>query len=189
MIPLDLKIDEWERQGVVFEASAILSLVAGANQSETITPTDAGYSFASFKATTKPVVLFSRDISFDGSGVFAYVLRDPEHTGGTDFTSINNANDIKPKEATVEIKIGILGANISNVGVISRMPRFVFGNQSNQGNGGILQTIETPQYIAPNDELLLVFKNYSTSNAQKVASHLRWAEPDRIPQLWSPIDG
>lgn len=188
MISLLNKIDEWERLGVVFEASAIIDLASGANVDPSITPTDSGYSFTSFKATTKPAVLFSREISFDGNGVFAYVLRSSSYTGGTLISEINNANDIKPKQPTVEIKGGILGADISDIGDQSRMPKYIFGNQSNQGNGGILQTIESPQYMAPGDELLLVFKNNSISNTQKIASHLRWAEPDRIPQLWSEVD-
>lgn len=181
-------ISDWEIEGKVFEASAILTLSAGVNTSDVITPTDAGYSFTAFKATTKPVVFFSRQVSYNGDGFYAYAMRGASYTGGTLVTEINNANDIDPLEPTVEIVTGIPGANISDIGVYSRMPKFVFGNASNQGNGGALQTIETPQYIAPGDTLLLVFKNVSTSNVQKVASHLRWAEPDRIPFLWSEVD-
>lgn len=175
-------IELLSRAGFGFEISALFTLSAGSDKLEAINKANNGYVFFSFKTGSKPAILYGRKISYDDEGVHAYVYRDPVYTGGTILDKIRNSNDVNPEEPEVVIKTGILGANISSIGEESRAPAFVFGNNSNQGNGGFVETIDTPQLILPNKEFLLIFKNRSTSNVQHIGSTLRWVEGD-IPDL------
>lgn len=181
------RLDKWILRGVCYEASAVISLAAG-NDTPALVMGEAGTHYAVIKAPPdRALILFSREISFNGDGVYAYVYRDPAFTGGTELNwandGINNPNDIGmvPSESTIQI-----GVTPTDLGELSRSTKFVFGNESNQGNGGTLKTIEIPQIIAPNKELLLVFKNIGNST-EKVGSHLVWVETKYIEGLFNSL--
>lgn len=182
------RLDKWILRGVCYEASAVISLAAG-NDTPALVMGEAGTHYAVIKAPPdRALILFSREISFDGDGVYAYVYRDPTFTpSGTTLTwandGINNPNDIKSRPSTATIEVNVTPTDL---GELSRSAKFIFGNQSNQGKGGILQTIEIPQIIAPNEELLLVFKNIG-GNTERVGSHLVWVEVEYIEGLFRSL--
>ena len=166
--PLSELLDIWERQGYVFEASTVTSIAAGASN-KTI-----------FVAGSRPVILFDRQLSYDGVGVNAAIFRSPTYTGGTLVTEINNANDIIAQANTANI---YSGATVTADGIQTRSVRYIFGTTSNQGAGDALRAIQSPQLLLPGAVLNLVLTNRDTNAAQNIASHLRWAEPPTIPGL------
>ena len=161
-------LDIWERQGYVFEASAQFTLAGGASN-KTI-----------FVAGARPVILFDRQLSYDGEGVNAAIFRAPTYTGGTLVTEINNANDIIAQTNTGNL---YTGATVTVDGIQTRSIKYVFGNATNTGRGDALSVISSPQLILPGAVLNLVLTNRDTNTTQVVASHLRWAEPPTIPGL------
>ena len=161
-------IDIANRQGVLFELSVDFTLTAGA------------FLKSVFKTGSKPVVFISRKVSFNGDGVNAFVYKNPTYTGGAKVDTYN-PNDINKKIETAEF---LSGATVTDDGLQSRANKYVFGSDANQGKGGILQLIDLnePQLILPNSELLFVIENRDAAN-QKIASHVKWIEPDNIPGL------
>ena len=163
-LPTSTLIDLWERAGYVFESSSE-SLVGGGDNYDLI-----------FTTGSRPVVLFGESVSYNGEGFNILIYRDPVYTGGTPVVEINNPNDVNPANNTCGI---IGGATISNAGTLTRAPKYVFGNPTNQGQGGTLEVVQSPQIILPNKELLIRIVNRDSAN-QDIASHLRWAEPPYI---------
>lgn len=161
-------LDIWERQGYVFEASAQFTLASSASN-KTI-----------FVAGNRPVIIFDRQLSYDGVGVNAAIYRAPVYTGGTLFTEINNANDVNAQSNTVNL---YTGATVTSDGIQTRSIRYVFGSTSVQNRGVALSAIQSPQLLLPGAVLNLVLTNRDTNATQTVASHLRWAEPPSIPGL------
>ncbi|QMP81721.1 hypothetical protein [Vibrio phage XM1] len=165
-------IDICKRQGFAFEASADFSgaqEIAGGESSKVI-----------FITGSKPVIFYSRRLSFSGIGVNAYIYREPVYSGGSASIDINNANDINPQ---TELSSFISGATVSNDGILTRAPVFVYGNESIQGKGAVLEVIDDPQLMLPNSTYVFVLENRDTNNPQDIASIVQWAEPDKIPGL------
>ncbi|AUG84885.1 hypothetical protein Athena1_0040 [Vibrio phage Athena1] len=166
-------IDICKRQGLAFEASADFS---GANS------ISAGESSKIIFITgSKPVIFYGRRLSFSGVGVNAYIYRDPVYTGGTPATiEVNNANDINPK---TELSSFVIGATITDDGVLSRAPVYIYANESRQGKGLALESIDDPQLMPPNSVYLFVLENRDQTSAQDFASIVQFVEPDKIPGL------
>ena len=172
-ITTDEIIDVCKRQGVAFEVSVDLTL-AGNGTLKTV-----------FITGERPVIFYSRKISYNGSGINALIYRDPVYTGGTELLDINNPNDING--ATPLSKL-ISGATITDDGILSRAPVYVFGSTTNSSEGESLQTVDDPQIIPPNSTILLVFESRD-SQSQDLAAIAQWVEPTRIPGLVLNNDG
>jgi len=127
------------------------------------------------------VIFYGRRLSFSGIGVNAYIYRDPVYTGGAPASiEINNANDINPK---TEFSSFVTEATITDNGVLSRAPVYIYGNESNQGKGSSLEAIDDPQIMPPNSVYLFVLENRDQTSAQDFASIVQFVEPDKIPGL------
>lgn len=168
IITLEDIVEVCRMQGKVFEASRELSIAASAHAKSILV---SGYT---------PIILFSREIGFDGVGVNAFVYRDPVYTGGTPETTIRNPNDINPQNVKSSL---IVGATITDDGVETRMPRYLFASTSNQSAGVPIQTIATPQLVMPGKSLMFDLVNRDTNATQQVTAAISWAEPDNIPGL------
>lgn len=165
----DEVIDICKRKGQVFEASREVLLPAGA------------IAYSLFRAGDKPVILFARDIGYNGVGVDAYAYRDPVLTSdGSLDNSIRNPNDVNPQFAQSSIYVSPV---FSSPGEETRSPKYLFASESNQAAGQASKTIESSQYILPNSDILLVIENRDSNASQTISAELRWAEPDRIPGL------
>jgi hypothetical protein len=174
-IHTDEIIDICKRQGCVFEASREVSIPAG------------GTVTSVFKTGNKPVILFARDIGYDGVGVNAFAYRDPSlSSNGTLETTTRNPNDINPQADTVEI---YTSPTVVSIGTETRSPKYLFASTSNQAAGQSAKTIESPQFILPNKMIVLTITSRDTNSAQKVFAELRWAEVDRIPGIVLNSDG
>lgn len=167
-ISTDEIVDIAFRQGFAFEASAEITLSNG------------GVSEVVFTTGSKPVILYSRQVSYEADGINFDVYRDPEFTGGSTSTvEILNSNDINPGTSECYFTTG---ATITDQGTKSRATVYSFGNDSNSGNGDALQVIGTPQILAPYSDILLIAENRDTQS-NDFASIVRWVEVDRIPGL------
>lgn len=183
MISDDLKyksnaelIDIWERAGYVYEISVEYTLLAS------------GKSLNVFVAGSRPCMLFSRQVSYNGVGINAFIYRNPTYTGGTPLTWGNegyeNPNDIIAHAGlSTIISDPTIAVEPDDYGTLTRSPRYVFGNESVQGRGAPIQLIESPQLVLPGQEILLILENRDINNAQDLSSHFRWAEPPSIPGL------
>lgn len=159
-------------QGVSFEGSADFS---GANA------IPAGGSIKTIFITgDKPVIFYSRKLSYAGDGINAYLYRDPTYTGGVALIDINNPNDINPQESQCTF---LSNATVTDDGIVSRATVYVYGNQSVQGRGEVLEVIDSPQLMGPNSTFLFVLENRDGSNVQDVSSIVEWSEVDKIPGL------
>lgn len=167
-------IDICKRQGLAFEASLETSVAAN------------GLLKTVFVTSDKPVIFYSRKVSYDGEGLNGYVYRDPVFTGGTETIEITNPNDINPQ---ANESIFLSGATVSNDGVLSRARVPVFANTSVQGKGESLEIIDDPQIIPPNSNTLFVIENRDINNPQTIASIVQWVEPTRIPGIILNSDG
>lgn len=166
-------IDVCKRQGFAFESSVDLTIGAGESL-KTV-----------FKVGSKPVILYSRRLCYSGEGINAYVYRDPTYTGGVESVAINNPNDINP---IANESVFLSDADITNDGTLSRAPVYAFSNISQQGQGALLESIEDPQKIPPNAEILFVLENRD-AQSQQLSSIIQWVEADRIPGLVLNDDG
>lgn len=174
-IHTDEIIDICKRQGCAFEASREVSIPAN------------GTVTSIFKTGNKPVVLFARDIGYDGVGVNAFAYRDPDlSSNGSLETTTRNPSDINPQPATVEIYVN---PSVVSLGIETRSPKYLFASTSNQAAGQASKTIESAQFILPNKLIVLTITNRGTNAAQKVFAELRWAELDRIPGIVLNSDG
>lgn len=165
-VMLDEIIDICKRKGQGFETSVEASLAAG-DSLKTI-----------FVTGSKPVIFYSRKISYDGVGINTRLYREPEYTGGSQTIEAYNANDGNPANSE---SVFISGSTINNDGTLTRAPVNVFGNSSNQGKGDALQVIDEPQKMMPGRTFNFVLENRDTNNPQTVFSIVGWVEADRIP--------
>lgn len=157
------------RQGQAFEASREISIPSNAS------------ALTLFITGDNPVILYSRNIGYNGVGVNAFAYRDPVITSmGVLETTTRNSNDINPKTAGVEI---YAAPTVSSKGVETRAPKYLFASESNQAAGQLSTTIETPQLILPSTTILLELQNRDTNSAQTITAELLWCEPDRIQGL------
>lgn len=163
-------IDIALRSGSFFETS--LDQLVAAN----------GMIYSIFQTGSNPVLFFGRELSYDGVGVNAFVNKDFTYTGGTLFTDFNSPNDINPKASTSSF---LIGATVTDEGIFSRAPKYIYGNTSVQGRGSPTQAIdkESPQMIKPNSQLLFILKSRDINNPQNIASHVKFIEPSSIPGL------
>lgn len=157
------------RQGQAFEASREVVLASNAS------------ALTLFVTGDNPVILYRRNIGYNGVGVNAFAYRSPVITSmGTLETTTRNSNDINPKAPGVEI---YAAPAVSSKGVETRAPKYLFASESNQSAGQLSTTIETPQLILPNTTILLEIKNRDANAVQTVTAELLWCEPDRIQGL------
>lgn len=181
-MPTSQLIDVWGRAGYVYETSVDLSISSSGNV-RTI-----------FIVGDRPVVIFSRQISYNGDGVNLDIYRDPDYSGGTSL-EYYNANDVCPQPNIAEPsgndaqgdKI-LSGATVSDVGIKTRATVYVYGNESNQGKGAPTQAIGSPQILYPGETICFVITNRDTA-AQSVASLVRWASPPSIEDYIFTSDG
>lgn len=158
-----------ERQGYGYEASVLDVSIPAGDTLKTI-----------FITGSRPVIFYSRRISYDSEGINAYIYRDPVYTGGTESIDVNNANDIVFHD---EGSVFLSSANVTDDGVLTRSPVPVHGNTSNQGKGNVLQSIDTPQLMLPNRTFNFVIENRDSQSAQLIGSLVQWVEPVNIPDL------
>lgn len=166
--PLLELIEICERSGNLFEASNVYNIPSNGN-AETI-----------FKTGEKPVVVFSRKVSYNGGGVLGYAYRDSLYTDGTSIGTYCN-NDFFIDSASASSII--LDATITNQGIQTRAMIPMFGNESNQGQGETLGEMDRPWLIPPNKTNLLVLTNRDNT-AQEVGALIHWIEFDNnIPGI------
>ena len=162
---IDELVNICERQGFAFQASAEFTL-SSSSPIETM-----------FRTGDKPVIIYSRKISYDGAGLNAKLYRNATSIGGTMIESFST-NDLVQHDAQAGF---YSGATIINYGEETRAPSFIFGNSSNQGQGGALQAIDEPQIIPPNSEYRFLLEGRAGSQA--VASQVEWCELENISGL------
>lgn len=180
-LPTATLIDIWERAGYVYESSGEVTLTAAGDLDA---PDEGSYLETVFIAGSRPVVVYARDISYNGVGMNLLVYRDPTYTDGTEKIEYYNPNDINPQDNDPENGGDIIwsDATVSVSGTITRAPRYIFGNESNQGAGQPIRAITTPQYVPPGGVLNFYALNRSTTGTQKFASTLRWASVPNIEE-------
>lgn len=178
---MDELVDIWERAGYVYEFSGEAQFTA----SQSID--------TFFKAGARPVVIFSREVNYNGVGLNATVARPDvnsgnpgDYTGGT-VVEIYNANDVNPQpnyaSPTGEQEQGFVvigGATTTGDWVQTRAPRPIFGSESNQSAGAPSQAISSPQFLKPFDLVRLRIENRDINNPQTISSYVRVAAPPDI---------
>lgn len=169
-MPISTVVDIWERAGYVYEASADIPLSSnGVNQ--TI-----------FICGERPVVFFSRIVSYNGVGVNLDIFRNPEFDDDGTPIEYYNSNDINP-QPNYGVEGGdrlVSGASVTNTGIKSRATRYVYGGDGNQNSGAPVQAIDAPQLVRPNEAVNFVVTNRDTNSTQNFASTIRWASPPNI---------
>lgn len=154
--------------GCAFEATDSASFPAGVS------------SYTIFRTGSKPVIIHSREISYDGIGGTVFTYRDPVYTGGMVRDLTRNPNDISPMTSEVTI---ISGSTVTDLGVESRSTRYLIGPTSQQAQGSSPRETLTPHLMLPNKEILFVIRNDDSNSAQTFAVGIGWIEIDNIPQL------
>ena len=147
------------KNGVQHEGSTLLTLTAGA-KNDTILLTGA-----------LPISLKGRFISYTGDGVQGDIFEAPTYTGGTD-TPYQNPNAINPVVGLAKI---IVGASVTDDGVLKFASAYSIGNQSNQGKGSSASVLGNERILKPNTAYLLRLTSLDTST-QQVSSFLTWYE-------------
>lgn len=148
------------KNGVQHEGSVLLQDVPGLSSNDTI-----------FLTGALPVALKGRIINFDGVGVKGEIYTGAAYTGGTP-AEYQNASDINPVAGLSQI---IVGATVTNDGDLAFAPTYSFGNESNQGKGGIQSTLGGEKLLKPNTAYLLRLTSLDTQ-AQNISSFLTWYE-------------
>lgn len=146
--------------GVQHEGSTLLSNIAAGASNDTI-----------FLTGSLPVALKGRVINFDGVGVKGEIYTGATYTGGA-LAEYQNASDINPVTGLTQI---IVGATITNDGDLAFAPTYSFGNESNQGKGGIQSTLGSEKLLKPNTAYLLRLTSLDSST-QNISSFLTWYE-------------
>lgn len=146
--------------GVQHEGSTLLQDVAAGASNDTI-----------FLTGALPVALKGRVINFDGTGVKGEIYTGATYTGGT-VAEYQNASDINPAAGLAQI---IVGATITADGDLAFAPTYSFGNDSNQGKGGIQSTLGGEKLLKPNTAYLLRLTSLDTAT-QNISSFLTWYE-------------
>lgn len=156
------------KEGHTHEISVDVTLAAGATLNH------------AFRTGPNPVVVKSRTLCFDGVGINAFIYRDSTLTVSGPIESYN-VNDLNPFEPA---SVFYSSPTITNVGEMTRAPRYIFGPASNQSAGAVFQAIESPQLLKPNTDHVFRLVNRDTNNAQKVSSLIEWYEgPIDIPVM------
>ena len=148
------------KSGVQHEGSTLLTAVAGLSSNDTI-----------FLTGALPVALKGRIINFDGVGVKGEIYTGATYTGGTP-VEYQNASDINRVAGLAQI---IVGATVTNDGDLAFAPTYSFGNESNQGKGGIQSTLGGEKLLKPNTAYLLRLTSLD-AQAQNISSFLTWYE-------------
>lgn len=149
------------KNGVQFEASAYIPALAGGANNDTV-----------FITGAKPVIVKSRQIGFDGSGILARVFRAPTYTGGTP-VPIYNLNTVTPVTATVT---GLGGSVVTAAGTEIAAPAAMIGSDipgsATQGTYGVAGS---ERLLAANTTYLLRLTSLDNV-AQQVSVYLTWYE-------------
>lgn len=148
------------KNGVQFEGSTLLSAVAGGASNNTVFVTD-----------SLPVILKGRKIAYSGEGVSAFIYEAPTYGGGSE-VEYQNANAINPVVGLSKI---IVGSTVTDDGDLIFAPVHSLGNQSRQGKGAVVSSIESEHVLKPNTAYLLRLTSLD-SQTQDIASHLSWFE-------------
>ena len=146
--------------GVQHEGSTLLLGVAGNTSNNTI-----------FLTGDSPVVLKSRNISFTGVGVTAFIYEGSTYTGGTS-APYENPNAINPVAGLSTI---IVGANIDVQGTLIFAPDNLIGPDSAQSKGSIGKDVGQEKILKPNTAYQLRLKSLD-SQPQNIASIISWYE-------------
>ncbi|AHK11662.1 hypothetical protein S141_16 [Shewanella sp. phage 1/41] len=154
--------------GVQHEGSAIFEAIPALGVNSTI-----------FLTGALPVALKGRIINFSGVGVKGEIFTGATYTGGTE-VEYQNASDINPVTGLAKI---IVGATITSVGTTAFAPTYSFGNESNQGKGGVQSTLGGEKLLKPNTAYLLRLVSLDTQ-PQDISSFLSWYEGELdMPRL------
>lgn len=147
------------KRGLQQEGSTIVT-IQGNSSNDTI-----------FITGSQPVSLKGRVINFDGVGVVGEIYAEPTYTGGTPAV-YQNASHINPVAGESQI---IVGATITDIGVLAFAPVPAFGNSSNVGKGGLQPVLGDEKNLKPNTVYLLRLRSLDPQ-PQRVSSFLSWYE-------------
>lgn len=147
------------KRGLQHEGSTIVTIPGNGNN-DTI-----------FLTGSKPVALKGRVINFDGVGVVGEIYAEPTYTGGTPAV-YQNASHINPVAGESQI---IVGATITDIGVLAFAPVPAFGNSSTVGKGGLQPVLGDEKNLKPNTAYLLRLRSLDPQ-PQQVSSQLSWYE-------------
>lgn len=118
-----------------------------------------------------PVILKGRVIGYTGDGVTAEIYTGAAYTGGTPAV-YQNASDINPVTGLSQI---IVGATITDDGVLAFAPDHLVGNTSQQGKGSTGAVIGREKILKPNTAYLFRLTSLDTQ-VQDISSLLTWFE-------------
>lgn len=124
-----------------------------------------------FVTGSLPVSLKGRVIGYTGDGVTAEIFTGATYTGGTS-APYQNASDINPVTGLSQI---IVGATLTDEGVLAFAPDHLIGNTSNQGKGSTGAIIGREKLLKPNTVYLFRLTSLDSSS-QTIASLLTWYE-------------
>lgn len=148
------------KNGTQQEGSTLLIAVTGGASNNTI-----------FLTGNLPVILKGRVIGYSGDGVTAEIYTGATYTGGSPAV-YQNASDINPVAGLSQI---IVGATITDVGVLAFAPDHLIGNTSIQGKGSTGSVIGREKILKPNTTYLFRITSLDSS-AQNISSLLTWFE-------------
>ena len=155
------------KNGLEYEGSVLLTL-AGNGVNDTI-----------FLTGALPVSLKSRSVSYTGEGVKSEIFELPTYTGGVSVAYQNaNANAVPPIGAVppaTGLSSIIVGATVTNEGVLKFAPIYGLGNVSNQGKGATNEALGDERIFKTNTAYLLRQTSLDSAS-QSVSSFLTWYE-------------
>lgn len=155
------------KNGLEFEGSTLLNLAGGVSNN-TI-----------FVTGNLPVSLKSRSISYTGDGVKSEIFELPTYTGGVSVAYQNANANFTPLAEAVPPAIGLasilVGATVTDDGVLKFAPAYGIGNVSNQGNGATNESISDEHILKENTAYLLKLTSLD-AQSQQIASFLTWYE-------------
>lgn len=160
------------KNGLQFESSSPVTSLAAAGNADTI-----------FITGSKPVIIKSRTVKFNGILLVTRVFRAPTYTGGTPVT-FYNLNDIGPVASTVTI---LSGATVTSAGTEFGSPTYDIGS-SGIGNVQIstYSTTGVERVLRPNTVYLQRITNNDVA-AQLVSGSLTWYEGTPDLPLTGPL--
>ena len=122
------------KNGVQHEGSTIINGVLGGASNDTI-----------FITGNLPVSLKARLISYTGDGVKAEIYSNPIYSGGIS-APYQNASNINPVVGQSTI---LVGATITDDGLLAFAPAYHIGNTSRQGQGATATFVGNEKILAP----------------------------------------
>jgi hypothetical protein len=146
--------------GVQHESSTLLRAVEGGASNDTI-----------FLTGALPVIIKGRVIGYTGDGVTAEIFEAPTYARGTS-VAYQNASAINPVPGLSKI---IVGAKVSDDGVLKFAPDHLIGNTSNQGKG-THSSIDRRESLLKRNTAYLLRLTSLDSQDQDIASLLTWYE-------------